>query len=60
MELLAPHRNERGRQLLASHLESLDPQAASARDRLELQLGRELTQRLVCALAPHRPGRRAA
>lgn len=60
MEVLSTHRTERRRQLLASHLESLDPAAISARDRLELQLGRELTRKLVFALAPHRPGRRAA
>ena len=43
-----------------SHLESLDPRAAPARERLEEQLGHELARKLVFALAPHRPGRRAA
>jgi hypothetical protein len=50
----------RGQCLLAAHLASLDPKAIQARERLELQLGHELTRKLVFALAPHRPGRRAA
>jgi hypothetical protein len=60
MEVLAPHRTHRGSHLLATHLESLDPEAVVARDRLEMRLGRELARKLVFALAPHRPGRRAA
>jgi len=59
MELLSPHRT-RGPLLLAAHLESLDPEAIPARERLEMLLGRELARKLVFALAPHRPGRRAA
>jgi hypothetical protein len=50
----------RGSHLLATHLDSLDPEAVVARDRLEMRLGRELARKLVFALAPHRPGRRAA
>ncbi|HEY3462944.1 MAG TPA: hypothetical protein VGK62_05780 [Gaiellaceae bacterium] len=46
-----PHR---GARLLAAHLESLDPEAAQARERLELELGSELTRKLVFALTPHR------
>jgi hypothetical protein len=46
--------------LLAVHLESLDPEAVPARQRLEAELGSELTRKLVFALAPHRPVRRAA
>jgi hypothetical protein len=60
MEVLSPHRTERGSQLLTAHLESLNPGAVQARDRLETRLGRELARKLVFALAPHRPGRRAA
>jgi hypothetical protein len=50
----------RGARLLTAHLESLDPEAVSARERLEEQLGHELARKLVFALATHRPGRRAA
>ena len=50
----------RGTHLLAAHLESFDPDAAKARERLELQLGDELTRKLVFALTPHRPKRYAA
>jgi hypothetical protein len=50
----------RGQCLLTAHLESLDPEAIQARERLEQQLGHELARKLVFALAPHRPGRRAA
>jgi hypothetical protein len=52
MELLAQPRTERGARLLAAHLDSLDPEAVSARERLELQLGSELTRKLLFALAP--------
>jgi hypothetical protein len=52
MELLLQPTSERGAKLLALHLDSLDPEAASARERLELQLGRELTHKLLFALAP--------
>jgi hypothetical protein len=41
-------------------LESLDPQAVQARERLEAELGTELARKLVFALAPHGSGRRAA
>ena len=44
----------RGALLLAAHLESLDPEAVQARERLELELGNELTRKLVFALTPHR------
>ncbi len=47
--------------LLAAHLESLDPEAVRARERLDVQLGTELAGKLVFALVPHRPpSRRAA
>lgn len=55
------HQRTRRREgLLAVHLESLDPDAVQARDRLEAALGSELAHKLVFALAPHRPVRRAA
>jgi hypothetical protein len=50
----------RGRCLLVAHLESLDPEAVQARERLDAQLGSELARKLVFALAPHPPSRRAA
>jgi len=60
MTVLAQNRTRRGARLLAAHLESLDPRALPARERLEGELGHELTRKLVFALAPHRSGRRAA
>jgi hypothetical protein len=50
----------RGARLLAAHLESLDPQAVSARERLDERLGNELAHKLVFALAPQSQTRRAA
>lgn len=52
-----PHR---GARLLAAHLESLDPEAPPARERLAEALGNELTRKLLFALANRRPVRRAA
>ena len=52
--------NRRGVRLLVAHLESLDPQAVQARERLEAQLGHALARKLVFALAPHASDRRAA
>lgn len=46
--------------LLSAHLESLDTEAVSARERLEDEIGIELTRKLLFALAPGRSGRRAA
>ena len=60
MNVLAQKTTRRGARLLVAHLESLDPHAIPARERLEIRLGRELARKLVFALAPHRPGRRAA
>jgi hypothetical protein len=60
MNVLAQKTAHRGAGLLVAHLKSLDPKAVSARERLELQLGEELAQKLVFALAPHCSGRRAA
>lgn len=60
MNVLAQGTTDRGARLLAAHLESLDPRAVPARERLDEQLGNELAHKLVFALAPHRPSRRAA
>ncbi len=60
MNVLAQKTSHRGVRLLAAHLESLDPQAASARERLEEQVGDELARKLVFALAARHPARRAA
>jgi hypothetical protein len=51
---------QRGAALLAAHLESLDPEAVCARERLEMELGSDLARKLLFALAPQRPSRRAA
>lgn len=60
MTVLAQETTHRGARLLAAHLESLDPQAVPARERLEERLGNELARKLVFALAPRPSGRRAA
>ena len=52
MERLAQPTIERGVRLLAAHINSLDPEVVPARERLELQLGSELTHKLLFALAP--------
>jgi hypothetical protein len=57
---LWPQPTDRGAQLLVAHFDSLDPRAASARERLEDELGSELVRKLLFALAPQRPSRRAA
>ena len=59
MNVLAQKTTHRGARLLALHLESLDPKAVPARDRLDLALGDELARKLLFALAPHST-RRAA
>jgi hypothetical protein len=60
MNVLAQKTTRRGARLLVAHLESLDPQALQARERLEERLGNELARKLVFALAPQSSGRRAA
>jgi hypothetical protein len=60
MTVLAQTRIQRGVRLLAAHLESLDPEGVPARERLEIEIGSELTRKLLFALAPSRTGRRAA
>jgi hypothetical protein len=60
MNVLAQKTTHRGLRLLAAHLESLDPRAVPARERLDERLGNELARKLVFALAPHSSGRRAA
>lgn len=52
MNVLAEKTTHRGARLLALHLQSLDPKAVSARDRLHLELGDELARKLIFALAP--------
>jgi hypothetical protein len=52
-------RRGRGIALLLAHCASFDPDAETARDRLEHALGAELARKLVTALAagaPVRPG----
>ena len=60
MNVLAQETTRRGARLLVAHLESLDPQAVQARERLEERLGNEFARKLDFALAPHSSGRRAA
>jgi hypothetical protein len=60
MNVLAQETTHRGARLLAAHLESLDPRAVPARERLDERLGNELAHKLVFALAPQSTGRRAA
>jgi hypothetical protein len=60
MNVLVQERTRRRAGLLAVHLESLNPEGLQARERLEAELGTELTRKLVFALASHRPERRAA
>ena len=60
MNVLAQETKQRGARLLVAHLESLDPQAVQARERLDERLGNELARKLVFALAPHGSGRRRA
>jgi len=60
MNLLAQPLTDRGARRLVAHLESLNPKASQARERLEVELGDELARKLVFALAARRPARRAA
>ncbi|HZD86787.1 MAG TPA: hypothetical protein VE088_02130 [Gaiellaceae bacterium] len=50
----------RGQPLLVAHLQSLDPEARSARQRLEEWLGAPLARKLLFALAAGPRQRRAA
>jgi ParB-like chromosome segregation protein Spo0J len=60
MQVLPQPLTDRGARLLVAHLDSLDPEATPARERLNEQLGNELARKLVFALATRRPSRRAA
>jgi hypothetical protein len=60
MHVLAQETTQRGTQLLAAHLRSLDPRAVPARQRLDRKLGDKLARKLVFALAPHGSDREAA
>jgi hypothetical protein len=53
-------RATRGLGLLAAHLASLDPEAPSARERLEQAVGPELATKLVVALCAGSRRQRAA
>jgi hypothetical protein len=58
---IRPHAmTQRGARLLEAHLESFEPEAIRARERLDEELGSELARKLVFALSPQRPSRRAA
>ena len=59
MKVLPQAPAHRWARLLAQHLESLDPEAVPARERLEAELGSELTRKLIFALAPRRSARAA-
>ena len=59
MKILSQATAHRGVRLLERHLESLDPEAIPARERLEEELGPELARKLVFALAPRRPAKAA-
>ena len=58
--MLASVTTDQGLLLLAAHLESLDPEAPNARERLDEELGPDLARKLVFALAARHPVRRAA
>ncbi|MFL5959587.1 MAG: hypothetical protein ACJ75G_04870 [Gaiellaceae bacterium] len=60
MKLPAEPMTQRGARLLAAHLDSLDPEVAPARERLDAELGSELARKLVFALARPGPSRCAA
>ena len=60
MNVFAQETTRRGTRLLVAHLESLDPRAVQARERLQESLGHELARKLVFALAPRGTDRRAA
>jgi len=60
MDVLPQAATDRGVPLLAAHLDSLDPEAVQARERLDVQLGHDLARKLVFALAARQPVRRAA
>jgi hypothetical protein len=57
MHAALPSPGRRGLELLAVHCSSLDPDAPSARDRLEEALGVELARKLVFGLSSGSPGR---
>ena len=51
MNAALPSPDRRGLELLAVHCSSLDPDAPSARERLEKALGAEFARKLVLALS---------
>jgi hypothetical protein len=59
MNVLPQATAHRGVRLLAKHLQSLNPEAESARERLEEELGTDLARKLVFALAQRRSAKAA-
>jgi hypothetical protein len=59
MDVLPQATAHRGVRLLAKHLQSLNPEAVSARERLEEELGCELARKLIFALASRRRAKAA-
>ncbi len=59
MNVLSQANARRGVRLLEQHLDSLDPEAVPARERLDDELGPELARKLVFALATPPPGKAA-
>jgi len=56
-----PHlHGTRGLELLLAHVNSLDPDAPTARERLDVALGPELARKLVFALSAGAPRERRA
>src|SRR2546430_5726488 len=54
MNVSAQETTRRGERLLVAHLESLDPRAVQARERLQVLLRHKLARQLVLALPPPR------
>ena len=57
MNALPPSPGRRGLELLAVHCTSLDPEAPTARERLEQIIGPDLAHKLVFALSARPAGR---
>ena len=57
MNALPPSPGRRGLELLAVHCTSLDPEAPTARERLEQIVGPDLAHKLVFALSARPAGR---
>src|SRR3989440_12397166 len=55
MNVLTQETTRRGERLLVAHLESLDPRAVQARERLQVLLGDEAAPQALLRPPPHRP-----